>query len=236
LKKFKNSVSKILNYELLAEFLHESSSHNSTIVDLGSGDCSLMNILTTKYLRKTIGIEIDVEKVEYGRSKGFNIINSNINNVSKTFHTFSDSMTVHAGFCLFNIFSLNDIKRILEGLSLQTDVIEIFFELQNKKYFINRYPAFKKHKTKLEDILLISWNTPFLSPVGNGVQLIMEYYNKSGKLINKTLDTLYHHDADELLDFCKHIGFKMTKKKIWPIRSATTKNSHFYIHSRRKNE
>lgn len=236
MKTFKNSIAQLIDYEKLASFLHEGIRHNDAIIDFGSGDCSLIRILINKYQRKATGVEIDKKKVEYGRSEGFNIIDSDIRDVSKNLNKIAERIIVHAGFCLFNIFPINDVKCILEGLSYQTNVGEIFFELQKSEYFINQYLPFKKYKTKIENLVIVSWNIPFTSSAGNGVQLIMEYYEHGGKLINKTFDTLYRHDVDELLTFCKNIGFEIVSKKNWLIRQAIAEMAHDYIHLRRKDE
>ena len=68
--KFSESIGKIINYPFLAENLSAFSIKDSRIVDFGSGDCSLIEILKKKYRRDVLGVELDEKKVEYGQNRG----------------------------------------------------------------------------------------------------------------------------------------------------------------------
>lgn len=234
LKTFSESIAKIINYSLLAENLSASSIKENAIVDFGSGDCSFLEILSNKYHRDIFGVELDEEKVKYGRDKGFEIIKKDLRCVCTDLNYISQSQTVHAGFCLMNIFPINQVRKLFKDLYQINNVKEVFIEIQNSLYFKEKYPPNIKFEKVLNDLKIISWNKPFNCPEGSGVSLNMEYYDPDGKLINSTSDVLYVHDLFELIRIFKDIGFKFVQNIFWPVRyGLEDHDSHHYIQIRK---
>lgn len=232
--KFSESIGKIINYPVLAENLLAFSIKDSSIVDFGSGDCSLIEILKKKYCRDVLGVELDEKKVEYGQNRGLEIIKKDIRSVSKCLDSIPQALTIHAGFCLMNLFPISQVSKLIEDLYQVDNIKEIFIEIQNSYYFRKKYPSNVKFEKKLNNLKIISWNTPLSGPDGKGVSLNMEYYDESNKIINSTFDVLYGHDLFELINISKKIGFKYVQDSFWPVRYGLEGNkSHYYIHMRK---
>jgi len=234
LKKFSESIGKIINYPLLAENLSAVSIKDNIIVDFGSGDCSLIEILRKKYHRDVLGVELDEEKVKYGKDKGFKILKKDVRSVSKDLNSISQTQTIHAGFCLLNIFPISQVSKLIEDLYQLDNIKEIFVEIQNSYYFSKKYPPNVKFEKKLNNLKIISWNTPYNDPDGKGVSLNMEYHDESNNLINSTFNVLYAHDLFELINISKNVGFKYVQDIFWPVRYGLEGHkSHHYIHMRK---
>ena len=232
--KFSESIGEIINYPVLAENLSAFSIKNNSIVDFGSGHCSLIEILKKKYYKDVFGVELDEKKVEYGQNRGFKIIKKDIRSVSKCLDSIPQALTIHAGFCLMNIFPVFQVYKLIEDLYKIDNIKEIFIEIQNSHYFKKKYPSNVKFEKTLKNLKIISWNTPFNGPDGKGVSLNMEYYDEFNKIINSTFDVLYSHDLSKLINISKKIGFKYVHDNSWPVRYGLEGNkSHYYIYMRK---
>lgn len=232
--KFKSSVGKVINYPVLAHYIEEKSLKGTSIIDVGSGDCSLIDILKEKYYRNVFGIECDDEKVQYGMNYGFEIIHSDIKVAHKYLRKISDPLTIHAGFCFFNIFPLNIVEEILTNLSKLKNVKEFIFEIQNSKYFSKKYPADVVYENDYDDVRIKSWSTKFKEFGEQGVLLNMEYYSlENSTFLNGTVDRLYSHCPNKLEVILRNLGFSNVCFLHWPVRNGVKgTNSHYYILAR----
>lgn len=234
MNKFSRSVAKIIDYNKLAAHISNTMIRNNTFVDLGSGDCSLINALTSNHNIKSIGIDSDEKKVAICKKNGFMVIADDIRIFSPTGNMAVDNLTLHAGFCLFNIFPLGEICNIIKHYFSISNINELFFEIQNNVYFKNKYPPKLKNSKTLNDVIITSWNEPFDDKYGAGVALVMEYHTQDYKLINRTIDRLYSHKICEIFAGLQNLESVDLNTYSWPVRFDAEDNwSHHYIHIKR---
>jgi hypothetical protein len=233
MSKFSSSVAKVIDYERLSDYLKQEMLRKSIFVDLGSGDCSLMGIINKKYKIESIGVEIDEEKVALGACKGFKVIRGDIRDLDFLNDFDNRILTVHAGFCLFNIFKLSDVITIIEKYLSYTGVKEIFFEIQNGHYFDIKYPPGEKYSRTVNEILIESFGKPFFVEDEKGVDLMMNYY-AGNELINSTKDRLFTHYYENVMTRLNQFQNVYVTVYQWPVRfNAEKRSSHYYIHLRK---
>ncbi|MDE3022816.1 MAG: class I SAM-dependent methyltransferase [Pseudomonadota bacterium] len=234
MNKFSKSVAKILDYNRLAEHISNTMIRNNMIVDLGSGDCSLIKALMSNYNIRSIGIDSDEEKVEICKKHGITVLAGDIRIFSPTGNMAVNNLTLHAGFCLFNTFPLGEIHNIVKHYFSISNIDELFFEIQNNTYFKNKYTPRSKNRKTLNDVVITSWNEPFNDKYGSGVDLIMEYGTQDDRLINRTIDRLYSHEISEIVSGLQNLASIELNTYSWPIRfEAEDDWSHHYIHIRK---
>ena len=234
MSEFSNSVSKMLEYEKLAKCISTQMIKDNMFIDLGAGDCRLIAIMNDTYGIKSVGIDLDKEKVLSGIDNGFNVILGDIRKLPTIKEFAENSLTLHAGFCLFNIFPLSEVLSIIRSYFNIKEVKEIFFEIQNKQYFEEKYPAGEKFTHLIKDMSVTSWNERFEISNEEGVDLVMEYYSSKGEFINRTEDRLFTHDYDDVLSGLNNLEFSTLTEHQWPIRfGVENEESHHYIHLKR---
>ena len=232
--RFKKTVAKIIDHKALSNHLYNSMEKSNIFIDLGSGDCTLISLLTNLGV-ETIGIDIDDKKIKACQHNGFNVLWGDARHFSVPEILENKPLTLHAGFCLFNTFSTDEVVASVEKIFSHNNVLELFFEIQNKDYFQKRYAPGKKTANRFNEVTVVSWNEPFYSWKGSGVDVYMDYFSREEKLINSTRDRLFAHDINKLLYELSKIKSIKTFLTNWPIRfDVEEEHSHFYLCAKRK--